>query len=60
LTVESLLQTIEFIWFRNQKVESGDDGSFEFSSLISSNGNWREGFPENGFANVGSNEKGNT
>ena len=42
LSVECLLKTIKFVWFGDQKVEGGNDGAFELSSLISSNGNWRE------------------
>jgi hypothetical protein len=42
LSIKRLLQTIKLIWFRDQKVEGSDDGAFEFGSLISSNGNWRE------------------
>jgi hypothetical protein len=41
-------------------VEGGNNSSLKFSSLISSNGNWWERFPEDGLANIGSNKQGDT
>jgi len=60
LSVESLLESIELVWLGEHEVEESDDGAFEFGSLISSNGDWGETFPENLFADVGGDEKGNT
>lgn len=40
LSVESLLQTVKLIWLGEHEVEEGNDGSFELSSLVSSDGNW--------------------
>lgn len=41
-------------------MEQGDDASLELSSLIGSNSDWWEWFPEDQFANVCSNEKRDT
>ncbi len=60
LSVNSLLKTIELVWLGQHEMEEGDNGAFEFGSLISSDGNWGETFPENLFADVGGDEKGNT
>ena len=60
LPVESLLEAIELVWLGEQKVEEGNDGSLELSSLVGSNGDWGEGLPEDGLADVGSNEKRDT
>jgi len=38
-------------------MEKSDNGALEFGSLISSDGNWGETFPENLFADVGGDEK---
>lgn len=42
LSVECLLEAIQLVWLGKQEVEQSNDGTFELSSLISSNGNWRE------------------
>lgn len=57
LSVKCLLQTIKFVWLSKQEVESGNDGSLEFGSLISSNRDWGEAFPEDGLADVCGNEE---
>lgn len=54
------METVKLVWLGQQKVEESNDGTFEFGSLISSDSDWRETFPENLFANVGGDEKGNT
>jgi hypothetical protein len=60
LSVEGLLESVELVWLGQEEVEKSDDASLEFSSLISSNGNWRERFPEDQLTDVGGDEKGNT
>jgi len=60
LSINCLLDTIELIWLGQQEVEKSDDATLEFSSLISSNGDWGEAFPDDGLANVGSDEKRDT
>ena len=60
LPINSLLDTIKLVRLGQEEVEKSDDGSLEFGSLISSNGNWGEGFPEDGLTDVGGNEKGDT
>lgn len=41
-------------------MEESNDGSFEFSTLVGLNGDWWEWFPNDGFADVGGDEEGNT
>ena len=60
LPINSLLNTIELVRLGQKEVEKSDDGTLEFSSLVSSNGDWGEGFPEDGLTDVGSDEKGDT
>jgi hypothetical protein len=57
LSIESLLQAIHLVWFSEHEVEEGNDGTFEFGSLVSSDGDWGEGFPEDGLADIGGNEE---
>lgn len=57
LSVDSLLKTIELVWLGQQEMEESYDSTFEFSSLVGSNGNWRKRFPEDGFTDVGSDEE---
>lgn len=57
LSVDSLLKTIKLVWLGQQEMEESYDSTFEFSSLVGSNGNWRERFPEDGFTDVGSDEE---
>jgi len=42
LPIERLLQAIQFIWFSEHEMEKSNDSTFEFSSLVSSDGNWGE------------------
>jgi len=60
LAIEGLLQSIELVRLGQEEVEKGDDGSLELSTLISSDGNWGEGLPKDGLADVGGDEKGDT
>jgi hypothetical protein len=60
LSVESLLQAIELVWLSQQKVEESNDSSLKLSTLISSNGDWGEGFPKNELTDVGGDEKRDT
>lgn len=60
LSVEGLLQSVKLVWLGQQEVEQGNDAAFEFSSLVSSNGDWGERFPEDQFADVSGNEEGDT
>jgi len=60
LPVECLLESIEFVWLGKQEMESGNNSSLEFGSLISSNGDWREWFPEDSLADVGGDKEWNT
>ena len=60
LSVDSLLQAVDLVWLCQQEVEESDDASLEFSSLVSSNGDWGEAFPEDALADVGGNKEGDT
>jgi len=60
LSVDSLLQAVDLVWLSQQEVEESDDASLEFSSLVSSNGDWGEAFPEDALADVGGNKEGDT
>lgn len=60
LSVEGLLETVELVWLGEQEVEESNNATFEFSTLVSSNGDWGERFPEDQFTDVGGNEKRDT
>lgn len=60
LSIEGLLNTVESAWLGQSEVEESNDGTFEFSSLISSNGDWGEAFPEDHLTNVGGDEERDT
>lgn len=59
-SVESLLERSRLVVPSEKEVEEGNDGSLELGSSTSVDGVGREGFPDDVFANVGSNEKGDT
>lgn len=40
LSLEGLIEAVYWVWFGHKEVESSNDSTFEFSSLISSNGYW--------------------
>lgn len=58
--IEGFLKSSDFIATGDQKVEQSNDGTFEFSSATSVDGGGAERLPDNAFANVGSNEEGDT
>lgn len=60
LSVECLLESVELVWLGQKEMEKCNNGTLKFSSLIGSNGDWGERFPEDQFADVGSNEKRDT
>ena len=60
LTVQSFAKSLDLVVTGDQKMEESNDRSFEFGTTSSVDGCWRKGLPNNGFANVGSNEKRNT
>ena len=57
MSVNSLLEAIELVWLGQQEVEKSDDASLKFGSLVSSNGDWGEAFPEDTLTDVGGNEQ---
>ena len=59
-TVESFTESSDFVASGGQQVEEGNYGSLEFSSTSSVHCGRREGLPNNGFADVGGDEEGNT
>ena len=60
LSVDSLLDSIKLVWLSQQEMEESNDSTLEFSSLISSNSNWGERFPEDSLTDVGGDEKRNS
>lgn len=60
LTVESFIESTLLIGPGEQEVEEGNDSSFELGSTTSVDGGRREGFPDDGLANVGGNEERDT
>ena len=60
LSIDSLLDTIELVWLSQEEMEKSYDSALEFGSLVGSNGDWGEGFPQDSLADVGGNEKGDT
>lgn len=54
------MDTIELVGLSQQEMEKGNDSTLEFGSLVGSNGDWGERFPEDGLADVGGDEEGDT
>ena len=55
--MECLVESIHGICLGEHEVEQSDDSSLKLGTLISPNGNWGEGLPHDGLANVGGNEQ---
>jgi len=60
LSVKCLLESALLVWPGEQQVEQCNDCSLEFWSTSGVNGGWGESLPDNGLADVGRNEKGDT
>ena len=60
LSVESFVESSDFILFSCQKMEERNDCAFKFCSSADIDCCWREGLPDDRFANVGGDEEGNT
>lgn len=60
ITVEGFLESAGLVVPSEQKVEEGDDGTFKLGSTTSVDSVRRKGFPNDRFANVGSDEKRDT
>lgn len=60
LAVESLVQSTLLVGPGQEKVEQGDDGTLELGATTSVDGGGGEGLPDNGLANVGSDEERDT
>jgi hypothetical protein len=58
LSVEGVLEGINFVALGEEEVEESDDCSFELSALISSDCDGGEALPEDVLADVGSDEEG--
>lgn len=39
-SVEGLVKSIKLVWFRDQLVDERDKSAFEFSTRVSSDGDW--------------------
>lgn len=59
-SVEGLLEGRDLVGSGDQKVEQSNDSTFIFSSLFGLDGHGGEGLPEDVFADVDSNEEGDT
>jgi hypothetical protein len=57
LTVESLTETSDFVLTSGKQVEESNDGSLKLCSTSSVDRSRRECFPDDGLADVGSNEE---
>jgi len=60
LPPESLLESARLVVPGEQEMEQGNDGTFEFWATTSVDSGGRECLPDNGLANVGGNEEGDT
>jgi len=60
LTVESLFKGLDLVGTSDEKVEEGNDGSFEFGTTSSVDGGGTESLPDDSFTNVGGDENGDT
>jgi len=60
LTVKSFIESADLVLLGGQKMEKSDDGTFEFSSSADVDGSRGEGFPDDGFANIGGDEERDT
>ena len=60
LSVDSLLDSIQLVWLGQQEMEESNDGTLKLGSLVSSNSDWGERFPEDGLTDVGGDEKRNS
>merc|ERR1712131_121696 len=59
-SVEGFIEGTNFIILGGQKVEKGNDGTFEFSTTTDIDCSWRECFPDDSFTDIGCNEKRDT
>ena len=59
-SVKGFIEGTNFIILGSQKMEKGDDGSFEFGTTTNVDGGWGECFPDDGFTDIGGDEKRNT
>lgn len=60
LSVERLSQGSNLIGTGNQQVNQSDQSTLVLGTAGSLDSGWREGLPDNGFTNVGGDEKGDT
>jgi len=60
LAVEGLTKSLHLVGTSDEKMEESDDGTLEFGSSTGVDGSGTEGLPNDGFANVGGDENGNT
>ena len=57
MSVEWVLEGVYLVRFGEKEVEKSNNGSFKFSSLVSSNGNRWETLPQNVFTDVSCNKE---
>ena len=60
LSVEGLLECIEWVLLGQEEVEQGDNGALKLSTLLCSDRNGREALPEDDLTDVGSDEEGDS
>lgn len=60
LSVECLLESTLLVGPCEEQVEERNDGAFEFWASAGVDGGWRESLPDDGLADVGCDEEGDT
>lgn len=60
LSVEGLAKSELLVWPGDQKVDQSDNSTLKFWSSSGVDGSWGESLPDNGLANVGRDEEGDT
>ncbi len=60
LAVKGFSECSLLVWPGQQEVEERDDGTFELRTSPSVDGGWGEGFPDDGFADVGGDKEGDS
>ena len=54
------MKSVHFVALGKKEMEESNNSTFELSTLLGSDGNWRETSPENVFADVSGDKEGDT
>ncbi len=60
LAVESLVESALLVWPGEEEVDECDNGTLELWATAGVDGGWGESLPDNGLADIGGNEEGNS